>query len=185
MDFPMKPIPQTKNPIVLRTDFSDDGAWSRLSATISSLISECGYLAYVDFVDDPSFADMTTENVLASIGKDHSFIVIADRTTFSVPDQPLLVMDLFNERGRTFRTLPTRIQSIENNLSIGNMGFEEFADSVDGDGVFRKFSGEKDDQYKISTTPRPPVRKKSSGPQTFLGRALFYTYKLLRGRPGA
>jgi hypothetical protein len=30
--------------------------------------------------------------------------------------------------------------SVENNLSLSNMGFEEFAESVDEDGVFRGFS---------------------------------------------
>jgi uncharacterized protein DUF6924 len=28
---------------------------------------------------------------------------------------------------------------VENNLSLANMDFEEFADSVDADGVFRGF----------------------------------------------
>jgi hypothetical protein len=28
---------------------------------------------------------------------------------------------------------------VENNLSVSNMGFEEFADKVDQDGVFRGF----------------------------------------------
>jgi hypothetical protein len=32
------------------------------------------------------------------------------------------------------------IQSIQNNLSIANMDFEEFANSVDDDGVFRGFT---------------------------------------------
>jgi hypothetical protein len=31
------------------------------------------------------------------------------------------------------------VQSIENNLSIANMDFAEFADSVNEDGVFRGF----------------------------------------------
>jgi hypothetical protein len=35
--------------------------------------------------------------------------------------------------------LPSQIQAIENNLSIANMDFEDFADSVDADGVFRGF----------------------------------------------
>ena len=42
--------------------------------------------------------------------------------------------------GREFRAVPTSIQSIENNLSLANMDFVEFAESVDPDGVFREFS---------------------------------------------
>jgi hypothetical protein len=55
------------------------------------------------------------------------------------PDFPILVMDLHHERGRTFRAIPSQIQGIENNLSIENMDFFEFADNVEEDGVFRGF----------------------------------------------
>jgi hypothetical protein len=36
-------------------------------------------------------------------------------------------------------TIPSEIQSIENNLSLANMDFEEFAESADKDGIFRGF----------------------------------------------
>jgi hypothetical protein len=38
-----------------------------------------------------------------------------------------------------FRAIPSALQSIENNVSVGNMGLEEYARSVDVDGVFRGF----------------------------------------------
>jgi len=41
--------------------------------------------------------------------------------------------------GRSFRAIPSAIQSIENNLSIANMGFSEFARATDLDGIFRRF----------------------------------------------
>ena len=59
--------------------------------------------------------------------------------TLTHPDRPIVVIDLFGEPGRTFRVIPSEIWSIENNLSIGNMDFDEFADSVDPDGIFRGF----------------------------------------------
>ena len=55
------------------------------------------------------------------------------------PGVPILVVDLRRERGRGFRAIPSTIQSIENNLSIANMDFFEFANAVDEDGVFRGF----------------------------------------------
>ena len=63
----------------------------------------------------------------------------ADRTTFEYPEHPLLVVDLLGEPGRAFRALPEQVQSIENNLSLANMDFEDFADSVGDDGIFRGF----------------------------------------------
>jgi len=41
--------------------------------------------------------------------------------------------------GRAFRCVVTEVASIEVNLSIANMDFHEFADSVGEDGVFRGF----------------------------------------------
>jgi hypothetical protein len=41
--------------------------------------------------------------------------------------------------GRTFRVIPSEAWGVENNLSISNMGFAEFADAVDDRGVFRGF----------------------------------------------
>ena len=183
----MKPLPDTKDPIVLRTDFTDDQAWSRLCTLITSPIGRDGFEAHVVFVDDASFANITPEALCVSTsGKQgHSFIVMADARTFSEPEQTLLVMDLWDEPGRTFRALPTRIQAIENNLSIANMAFAEFAEAADADGIFRGFPGEKVDDYSVTTTPRPPVRKTPSPPKTLLGRSLIYVYKLLRGKPGA
>jgi hypothetical protein len=182
----MKPLPDTKAPIVLRTDFSDDDAWSRLCTLITSPIGRDGFQACVDFVDDASFANITPDALCVSTsGKQgHSFIVVADARTFSEPEQSLLVMDLYDEPGRTFRALPTRIQAIENNLSIANMAFAEFADAAAGD-TFRGFPGEKKGTYEVASAPHSAARKMPSPPKTLLGRALVYAYKLLRGRPGA
>jgi hypothetical protein len=40
---------------------------------------------------------------------------------------------------KSFRATPATIQSIENNLTIANMDFEDFANAVDSGGVFRGF----------------------------------------------
>jgi hypothetical protein len=49
------------------------------------------------------------------------------------------VVDLHRQRGRTFRAIPSQIRAIENNLSLANMDFAEFADNAGADGVFRGF----------------------------------------------
>ncbi len=51
-------------------------------------------------------------------------------------EHPVLAID---EQGRSFRALPETVQAIDNNLSIANMDFHEFADAIDGTGVFRGF----------------------------------------------
>jgi hypothetical protein len=76
----MKQLPITKLSPVLRTDFSDDAAW--------------------------------TGNLYDGLG---------------------------SGVGGEFRALPSEVQAIENNLSIANMDFGDFASTVDGGGVFRGF----------------------------------------------
>jgi hypothetical protein len=132
-------IPETQNALVLRTDFSDDSAWESLCAAIRRPVGI--FLANVEFVSDSAFAGLAAEQVLALIPQDsqHTFLFIVDDLALTHPDHPILVMDVFWERGRTFRVIPSEMWSIENNLSLGNMDFEDFADSVDADGVFRGF----------------------------------------------
>ncbi|WP_374558264.1 hypothetical protein [Micromonospora sp. RHAY321] len=66
--------------------------------------------------------------------------VVVDAVTVSLSERPLLVVNL-NEGYETgpFRALPRQVQAIENNLSIANMDFHEFARSAGPDGVFRGF----------------------------------------------
>ncbi len=137
----MKPIPQTENPLVLRTDFSNPAAWQNIRATILEPVSEFGFLANVEFVDNPEYCDLTKDQLLELIPQNynHSFIILADQTTHTASDHPLLVINLYEKSGCEFRAEPEQIQSIENNLSIANMDFEDFANSLAEDGVFRGF----------------------------------------------
>ena len=100
--------------------------------------------AYVDFIDDPQYSDVTLDQLLALVPEDfsHTFLFVVDRMTVSQADHPILVVDLYAERGRTFRAVPSEIQGIENKLSIANMDWEDFANNVAPDGVFRGFPGE-------------------------------------------
>jgi len=95
----------------------------------------------VEFLDDVEYRDITKDQLLRLVSEDynHNFIVVVDRTAISQRDFPLLIVDLHNLSGREFRAVPSQVQSIENNLSIANMDFEEFAGSVDESGVFRGF----------------------------------------------
>jgi len=135
----MKAFPKTDNSLLLRTDFSDDAAWKDLCESVQQP-SEDGFMAYVDCIDDPAYHKLTIEQLLDLANEsDRSFVFIADRATFTNLERPVLVIDLYEELGRTFRVVPREMWNVENNLSISNMDFYEFADAVDADGVFRGF----------------------------------------------
>ena len=105
-------------------------------------MGEDGFLANVRFVDDRAYEGAGKDQFLPMlVGAEpwNSFAIIADATTMAAPERPLLVVDVSDEPGRDFRAVPTSIQSIENNLSLANLDFGDFADSVDADGIFRDF----------------------------------------------
>lgn len=137
----MKQIPETGNAPVLRTDFSDQAAWEEICAEIQRPVGLLRFRANVEFLDDVEYAGMSTNQLLELLPHDYnnSFIIVADQTAISFPEHPLLIVDLYERSGHEFRAIPSTIQSIENNLSIGNMDFEEFAEAVQEDGVFRGF----------------------------------------------
>ena len=136
-----KQIPETENALVLRTDFSNQAAWEGIRAAIREPVGIFRFLANVEFLDDAEYTDITKDQLLELIPRNysHTFIIVTDRTATSHPDHPLLIVDLYERSGHEFRAVPSQIQGIEYNLSIANMDFEEFADSVDEDGIFRGF----------------------------------------------
>ena len=136
----MKQLPKTPDSPVLRTDFSDDAAWMTICKAITEP-GEMGFQAYVSFIDDRDFADLSAEQIAEMIPEDfgHTFIIVIDPVAVASADHPLLVVDLYESPGRSFRAIPPQIQAIQNNLSIANMDFDDFAGAVDGGGVFRGF----------------------------------------------
>jgi hypothetical protein len=137
---PRRTIAASKNPIIVRTSFANARTWTLVREIVARPVDD-GYLANVDYIDDPAFDGVTKDELLELIGKkyEHAFIVIADGVTMSGADHALLVVDLDEQRGSAFRALPSQMQSIENNLSLSNMDFVEFAENVGRGGVFRGF----------------------------------------------
>lgn len=137
----MKPIPHSDNgnddTVLLRTFFDDDAAWDELCAAVRAPVGE--FRAYVMPVSDPSYAGITVDQVVSLAGPDRTFLFVADRVAHEDPEHTVLVVDVAHEPGRTFRVIPSEAWGVENNLSIANMDFEEFADAVDQHGVFRGF----------------------------------------------
>ncbi len=137
----MQPLPFIEDPIicpalVVRADFADDAAWQALCVAIQTPTPVNGFQAHVHFVDDPQYAGLTAAQAV-ELASAHTFLFIADGMTFALPDRPILVVDLKDEPGRTFRVIPGRMWAVENNLSISNADFADFAGCVDPDGIFR------------------------------------------------
>ena len=133
-------LPDTSSSLVLRTDFSDGAAWDQVCTAIRKPVGE--FRAYVECVSDSAFEGFSLEEILALASESsyRTFLFIVDRVTIADPEHPVLVVDLIEQPGRTFRVVPGEMWAVENNLSIANMDFAEFAEAVDETGVFRGFS---------------------------------------------
>ena len=158
-------LPTTPDVPVVRTDFSDQEAWERVKAGISWQTPD-EFEANVTYVDDPAFAGLTAAELLESWPDraSHSLLLVVDETTIRSAEHPILVVDPDDDDDedededdeddededdedddgsdrpafRSFRAVPHTIQEIENNLSIANMDWEDFADDIDDDGVRRE-----------------------------------------------
>ncbi|MBE7195760.1 MAG: hypothetical protein INR66_25190 [Gordonia polyisoprenivorans] len=133
---------------MIRTDFSDDVAWRTVKAAVSAEdYSGSGYEPNLAFVERRDLASMEAEALVAEIPTQYPsdyeqpFLIIVDALAMSSPEHPVLLVDLNEEdTSPPFRALPREIAAIEANLSLANMDFFEFGDSVDSNGVFRGFN---------------------------------------------
>ena len=90
-------------------------------------------------IDDPSLAGYSADALAKKVRGHHSIFFVADTTTMEHRDRPILCIDLRASR-QPFRVIPGELWAVENNLSLANIDYEEFADAVDAEGIFRGFS---------------------------------------------
>jgi hypothetical protein len=139
--------------LVIRTDFAHEDQWTHIQVAIVEP-NEDEFEADVEFVDDKAYEGLTASRLLQIVPADwnHTFAFLVDTLTLTHPDRPILVVNLYDwvegledqgkgpQYGATFRVVPSEMWSVQNNLSLANMDWEEFAESVDDDGVFRGFA---------------------------------------------
>jgi hypothetical protein len=134
-------LPEYDYSLVIRTDFSDEVAWEHVCKLIQEPQTEDGFQASVECISDKACLGITAEKVASILptGSQRSFVFLVDTKAFADHEHPVLVVDLQEDPGRSFRVVPSEAWGVENNLRLANMDFAEFADSVDEDGVFRGF----------------------------------------------
>jgi hypothetical protein len=138
-------LPETCSVPVVRADFSDDVIWDRIKEKIAEPTEE-GFGADVEFVEDRTLACMDEPAIARSYPLAyphhyrHPVLFVVDTVAVVVPEHPILVVNLNTSVDtEPFRALPRQVQSIQNNLSLANMDYIEFARSTGTDRVFRGF----------------------------------------------
>lgn len=124
-------LPESDFSPFLRTDFTDDQAWQ-------ALLDEIGG-DWVTVLADPGHRDLSVPELMALVpaGSRYPVLAVADDVTFASADRPLLLIDLRQQPGRTFRAVPDAFRSAIGNLAIQNLAFEDYAGRLDGSGIYR------------------------------------------------
>ncbi|MFE4959838.1 DUF6924 domain-containing protein [Streptomyces sp. NPDC056653] len=143
--------------LVVRTDYHDDQAWLDVAAALMEPWGDRQHEAHVHFINDPAWAGATVDEVLTAVCADENLAVVflADRITMQADSHALLAVttltreecvddedyEQLTEFGREFRTTPAGVHDVYANLSIGNLGFEEYAAWAhdDPEGIYRSF----------------------------------------------
>jgi len=137
----MKKIPITDDTLVLQTDFSNEKIWKSICKLIEAPQTEDQFTANVEFHSNKEYENIELKKILSLLPDEyeHSILFVVDSQSITDPDHSILCIDLVDEPGNYFRVIPSEMWSVENNLSLGNMDFTDFADSVDKENIFRGF----------------------------------------------
>lgn len=133
--------------LLIRTDFSDDESWNAVVGELRRPWGPSGeFPARVQVVDAPAWSGASADEVLAAVDEDEylSVVFLADRHTMQSPTRALLALTtIWEDEGdldpvyyqeltespgpREFRAAPPAVHAIHANLTLGTMGFTEFA----------------------------------------------------------
>ena len=132
------PPPPSMAPFV-RTDRSDDAAWTRVRDLATAEYpwdddddDDEKATAELTPVDHPRYEGLGPDQLVELVSPDAGWPVlfVADAVTMSSPEHHVLVVAAWgDERGDWFRATPRELFGIEANLSLGNMDWADFAGS--------------------------------------------------------
>ncbi|NLT55135.1 MAG: hypothetical protein GXX79_11390 [Actinomycetales bacterium] len=139
------PSPVDLSSLLVRTDYASERAWRKALRRVSAPVRVDGevFQAYFTEVEDPSLAGIDPAALVTMPAEgtlDHLFV--ADSITMRDPRCTLLVLDRGTPCGVPgfFRVTARCAWSVQNNLELANMDFDDFARVVDADGVFDGFA---------------------------------------------
>lgn len=130
--------------VLVRTWFGDDSAWDSLVLEVRTPSDE-DFLANVTVVNDPAFEGLSAEALREQQPGGAIVSFLADEATLTSIEHPILAVWVLPDRHgdrpepRPFRVAPFALWSVENNINLANMDWEDFTGSVGEDDVFRGF----------------------------------------------
>ncbi|MDI9897247.1 hypothetical protein QM797_21210 [Rhodococcus sp. IEGM 1381] len=139
----MPTLPEGQS-LLIRTHFGDAKAWELVAREAQAMHTQAGGIeaqSILTVVDNPEFVDLSVADLVGSIDSplpDYFFVV--DRHACDDAEHPILVVAPKrdpSDAGAPFRVVPRLLATIESNLAVANLSFEELRDDSDSDGVYR------------------------------------------------
>lgn len=131
--------------VLVRTWFGDDTAWESLVLDVETP-NDDGFLANVVPVNDRAFEGLSAQALKAKQPGGAIVSFIADEMTLTNGERPILAAWVLPQQGwderpgrLPFRVVVSELPSVENNINLANMDWEDFTQAVGEDGVFRGF----------------------------------------------
>ncbi|HEX7301799.1 DUF6924 domain-containing protein [Lentzea sp.] len=125
-------LPSSPFSPLLRTDFTDERAWHALLEDVGT--------DWLTVMPDRQHRGLTVPELVALVppGSYYPVLAVADKTTFTSAERPLLLVDVVERPGRTFRAAPEAFRYAIGNLTFHNQRFKDYyLDGLDGSGVYR------------------------------------------------
>ena len=134
------PLPAGDSALLIRTEFSDSKTWQAI-VDATTRENPDGFAANLTVVSNPAWASASAKDVLTAHASDKERVVafVFDAAAVSDEKHSLLCINLASKKKvRTMRVLPSEVWSVENNLTLGNMEWNDFASALK-EGVFEGF----------------------------------------------
>jgi hypothetical protein len=134
----MLPEVSQEHGLLVRTDFSDDGAWDELCVHLQQILDAIH--AVLMPIDNPDYVGLTPAGLAGRMTQsDVSHAFLADRVTFSDPERPLVAVDLYDEPGRAVGVTAAGFLNVQAGLTAGNVLFREIAEHWTAEqGIYRQ-----------------------------------------------
>ncbi|MFF3248739.1 DUF6924 domain-containing protein [Streptomyces sp. NPDC002870] len=136
---PQPELPRTLRSLAIRTDYSDQALWDGFRAALTALDDDLEPGSYLHVLDDHAFRTLSAVEIeaFARGNEDHPYLMLFDREAMTSPEHLVLVLDLSEEPGSTFRVPASDLATVEANLFLANMDFSDFVEAADENNIYR------------------------------------------------
>ncbi|MBD0021117.1 hypothetical protein GII33_17525 [Gordonia pseudamarae] len=129
-------------PLLVRTDFTDRSSWEAVVGVVGGRTSD-GDEPDFTLIDNPDYDGWTPERFLEVIDGIPDYVLLADATTMTHPDLPVLFLSTADPaatwagRGARVRVAARSVAAVDAALSLGDRTVADIAAAAGRDGVYR------------------------------------------------